>query len=621
MAAAIAAAVAVRRRDAAENDSPKSEASLPAAAAAALKKSKSQAALDLPPYGSGFWRYQRQSAAAYTGLRVQLTVAALIAGNFLMNVIEKWIDPDGDTYPDLWVGADIFFNVSFAIELVWNMYSFWLWRFWKSAWNVFDVIVVTIGLMNLALPNLPGPLHDEGFSGCKKLCKVQHRRPATAIEAFRVFRLFKRVEPRRPESLHKIIKSLSRAVPGVANAFLILLLVMSIYAILGVEFFGTYANGGNYTNEFDEVVEIITARELQFGYENFGSFHLSLFTMFQVLTGESWSEVITRPMLHTTDVTQAPFWEAIEECREKEPFFCVSLFFVSFNLVNGVVLINVVIAVLLEKMVDDEKHDAPAEEGDQEASASLPFEEQNGFHMDGPGKDFSKVNKLPDKAAVAAEHTVSGRSPPTGGGDPRKAEAGEDTTGPTKEITHLSSIAAMEADFQCLKKDMSKIKLQMELLMKEAKGMSGFAGRRTLLHGQRASLLDLEECVERLHGRRVDLEALLQSERRRVQELETELSGCKEQVKELQRTLKESYVQQFEASQKREELESHFSKLLEELHRMKADKEGLEGQIPQLRKDLKEARALNADQESQLVEATGELSLAEEVIDVGCPAA
>ncbi|CAE7919408.1 spnA [Symbiodinium necroappetens] len=135
------------------------------------------------------------------------------------------------------------------------------------------------------------------------------------------------------------------------------------------------------------------------------------------------------------------------------------------------------------------------------------------------------------------------------------------------------------------------------------------------LHGQRASLLDLEECVERLHGRRVDLEALLQSERRRVQELETELSGCKEQVKELQRTLKESYVQQFEASQKREELESHFSKLLEELHRMKADKEGLEGQIPQLRKDLKEARALNADQESQLVEATGELSLAEEVID------
>ncbi|CAE7302361.1 SCN5A, partial [Symbiodinium pilosum] len=144
------------------------------------------------------------------GIRVQLSVAALIAGNFIMNVVEKWIDPDGDTYPDIWVGFDIFFNVSFAVELLWNMYSFWLRRFWKSAWNVFDVIVVTIGLMNLVLSDLPGPL---------SLLRM--------MRAFRVFRLFKRVE-----SLHKIMKSLSKAIPGVANAFLILLLVMSIYAIL-----------------------------------------------------------------------------------------------------------------------------------------------------------------------------------------------------------------------------------------------------------------------------------------------------------------------------------------------------------------------------------------------------
>ncbi|CAE7325522.1 spnA, partial [Symbiodinium pilosum] len=135
------------------------------------------------------------------------------------------------------------------------------------------------------------------------------------------------------------------------------------------------------------------------------------------------------------------------------------------------------------------------------------------------------------------------------------------------------------------------------------------------LNGHKASMLELEECVERLHGRRVDIDALLQVERHRNQELESELSFCKEQVKELQRTLKESYVQQFEASQKREELESHFSKLVEELHRLKADKEGLEGQITQLRSDLKEARTLNADRESRLLEATGELSLAEEVID------
>ena len=31
----------------------------------------------------------------YTNMKVQLFVAALIAGNFLCNIIEKWIDPAG----------------------------------------------------------------------------------------------------------------------------------------------------------------------------------------------------------------------------------------------------------------------------------------------------------------------------------------------------------------------------------------------------------------------------------------------------------------------------------------------------------------------------------------------
>mmetsp|Transcript_28275 Transcript_28275/g.67252 ORF Transcript_28275/g.67252 Transcript_28275/m.67252 type:complete len:485 (+) Transcript_28275:18-1472(+) len=437
MAAAIAAAV--RRRDAAENDSPKSEASLPAAAAAALKKSKSQAALDLPPYGSGFWRYQRQSAAAYTGLRVQLTVAALIAGNFLMNVIEKWIDPDGDTYPDLWVGADIFFNVSFAIELVWNMYSFWLWRFWKSAWNVFDVIVVTIGLMNLALPNLPGPL---------SLLRM--------MRAFRVFRLFKRVE-----SLHKIIKSLSRAVPGVANAFLILLLVMSIYAILGVEFFGTYANGGNYTNEFDEVVEIITARELQFGYENFGSFHLSLFTMFQVLTGESWAEAVARPLLLGNNVVEA---------------FGVAFFFVSFIVVNGVVLINVVVAVLLEKMVDDEKD--PQEEEVEEDEEEGEEEDNNVKSLATAPQAGGEGGLTPESAEAAREKNwhwpmtyepgnAKAWSPGINGdanGDGQAIDS-ETALGPQDGASTSRRIANLRADLDAMKGDMKSIQESMSVLM------------------------------------------------------------------------------------------------------------------------------------------------------------
>ena len=53
------------------------------------------------------------------------------------------------------------------------------------------------------------------------------------MRAFRVFRLFKRVK-----SLHAIIVSLGRSAPGVANAFVVLLLVMAIYSILGQELLG-----------------------------------------------------------------------------------------------------------------------------------------------------------------------------------------------------------------------------------------------------------------------------------------------------------------------------------------------------------------------------------------------
>ena len=50
------------------------------------------------------------------------------------------------------------------------------------------------------------------------------------MRAFRVFRLFKRVK-----SLHNIVLSLIKSAPGVANGFVVLLLVMAIYSILGQE--------------------------------------------------------------------------------------------------------------------------------------------------------------------------------------------------------------------------------------------------------------------------------------------------------------------------------------------------------------------------------------------------
>ena len=122
--------------------------------------------------------------------------ASLIVSNFVINVVEKEIDPTGTNYTRVWADLDTAFNVMFLFELLINMYAFGgpFRPFWSSWWNVFDFIIVTVGM--LLVTNLLG----DAFSKLKLL------------RAFRVFRLFKRIE-----SLNKIIVALVNAIPGVLN--------------------------------------------------------------------------------------------------------------------------------------------------------------------------------------------------------------------------------------------------------------------------------------------------------------------------------------------------------------------------------------------------------------------
>ena len=74
-------------------------------------------------------------------------------------------------------------------------------KFWASGWNNFDFIVVAVGVLLMTRIIPPGsPL------GNLKM-----------MRAFRVFRLFKRIK-----SLNKVVMALIKAIPGVSNAFVIM---------------------------------------------------------------------------------------------------------------------------------------------------------------------------------------------------------------------------------------------------------------------------------------------------------------------------------------------------------------------------------------------------------------
>jgi len=193
-----------------------------------------------------------------------------------------------------------------------------------------------------------------------------------------VLRLFKRVK-----SLKKILDALVKSIPGVLNAFAVLLIFMCIFAIVAVDAFrdfgqpGTYEtvqvygaadalwgqgegmtfDGGTYSPvENSSHVSAITARGFHYGQEYYGTFSRSLYTLFQVLTGESWSEAVVRPLIFGDANKFAPW---------------VAMFFTVYILLTQVVLQNVVVAVLLDNFsTDNEKEEEKKEEEESPPAAA-----------------------------------------------------------------------------------------------------------------------------------------------------------------------------------------------------------------------------------------------------------
>jgi len=365
---------------------------------------------------------QEKAKFIYEHAKCQKFVAVLIMLNFLCTIVEKELDPPmGAKYFEVWLGIGDFFNYIFLCELAINYYGHAPLQFFESSWNVFDCIVCLMGALSLARVELPPPW---------TLLRC--------FRAFRVFRLFKRIK-----SLNKIMVALAKAVPGVINAFLIIVIVMCIFSIIAVEFFSEFGKEGYYntTTLVDgELVTVqvssTTVRGMYYGEEYYGSFTRALYSLFQVLTGESWSEAIARPLIMGADEINA---------GAVSPFIA-SIFFIVFILLNSVVLINVVVAVLLEKMVEDppddeeDGEDGEAEEGGRESPPTI---------MEGPpvitdGKD--------QRAETSPSSVMHAESQPADG-----------EKGPSKAVDLEKRLNAMDARFDKTEKLLLQILGQLDI--------------------------------------------------------------------------------------------------------------------------------------------------------------
>ena len=163
----------------------------------------------------------------------------------------------------------------FVVELLAKLYALGP-RFFRSPWNVFDLTIVSISLIPAGA----------GFS---------------VLRALRILRVLRVVSV--TPSLRRVVDGLGRALPGMASVFVLISLIYYIAAVMATKLFGA-------------------------GFPDwFGNLGASAYSLFQIMTLESWSMGIVRPVMEVYPYAWAFFL----------PFILMTTFAV-MNLIVGLIV-------------------------------------------------------------------------------------------------------------------------------------------------------------------------------------------------------------------------------------------------------------------------------------------
>jgi voltage-gated sodium channel len=163
-------------------------------------------------------------------------------------------------------------------------------RFFTRAWNIFDLTIVVVSLAPAS----------EGFA---------------VLRAFRILRVLRLVS--MLPSMRKVVQALLEAIPGMGSVVALLSLVFYVFAVMATKLFAT---------TFPDW---------------FGSIGASVYTLFQIMTLESWSMGIVRPVMDAYPLA----W----------------LFFVPFILLTTFAVLNLFIAIIVNAMQATHSQDTAAQ--------------------------------------------------------------------------------------------------------------------------------------------------------------------------------------------------------------------------------------------------------------------
>ncbi|MCT4655873.1 MAG: ion transporter [Cohaesibacter sp.] len=216
----------------------------------------------------------------------ELAITALIAVNAITLGLETWPSAQ-ENFGGLFQIIDKMILLIFIVEISLRLMIHRL-SFFKDPWSIFDFVVVSIAL----LPS----------SGALSVLR--------SLRVLRVLRLISFVP-----TLRRVVGALLEALPGLGSIVLLLGLLYYVFAVMATKLYG---------EAFPQW---------------FGTLGESAYTLFQVMTLESWSMGIVRPVMD-----YAPYaW----------------VFFVPFILLTSFTVLNLFIGIIVSAMQSE--HEAVAE--------------------------------------------------------------------------------------------------------------------------------------------------------------------------------------------------------------------------------------------------------------------
>jgi hypothetical protein len=239
-------------------------------------------------------------------------MTSIIIGNVLLMALSYHGIDDDPAAHRLYSGATLAFTYTYYIECALKLAGLGPKGYLASAWNQFDFFLVCSSLLeqfaeDFLMSILPLP--------------PMILRMLRIARVFRILRLLKRFK-----TLRGLLMTMVLSFPAFANVGSLLGLACFVYAVLGVQLFYFVMPG-----------------EALDGTRNFRTFSAALLLLFQCLTGDEWSALMRDASVGPADGCDPHATPS--DCGS--PPISIA-FFTSFMLLCSMVLLNVILAVILE---------------------------------------------------------------------------------------------------------------------------------------------------------------------------------------------------------------------------------------------------------------------------------